>query len=455
MMGTSRNRAQRLSAIEASFLALERPGLPMHVAAVVMLDAAPGRGGRLTVDALQRLVGSRLSRLPRFRQRARFVPFGLARPEWVPAPHLDLTQHVFHHQLPARADRHDLFDLCGQIQEELLPRDRPLWQMHLIDGLPSRRQALVVKTHHAITDGIGGIELAEVLLEPSQSGQRKPRRQPLVARFASATRAPTSWLEALRGVAFTAASGPIALASPFNGRVGAQRVFATATLSMAQVRRVKEHLGVSVDDVLLAAVAIGIRSYFRRHRLSAPRAMRAMVPASTRPTSTKPWRGNHVTSIFIDLPLDTPHLPACARRIAISKAVLKTLHAGAGMAMLIEAAGWLPAPVHDTVVRIAGALPFANLVLSDVPGVPESRFLLGHQVLASYPMIPLPGRVGVSIAAISQGGTMGIGVTADPTFLSDPAHLGKAIEQALSSFEATLPRTELKRIEPARTRRAA
>ena len=169
------NRAsQRLSALEASFLALERRGLPMHVAAVVMLDS--GAGPRLTVDALKRLVASRVSRLPRFRLRARFMPFGVARPEWVPYPHLDLNQHVFRHRLPARASRQDLFDLCGQIQEELLPRDRPLWQMHLIDGLPGRQQALVVKTHHAITDGIGGIELAEVLLEPAQSGRRPTRR---------------------------------------------------------------------------------------------------------------------------------------------------------------------------------------------------------------------------------------------------------------------------------------
>ena len=125
------------------------------------------------------------------------------------------------------------------------------------------------------------------------------------------------------------------------------------------------------------------------------------------------------------------------------------------MAMLIEAAGWLPAPLHDAVVRVAGALPFANLVLSDVPGVPEPRFLLGHQVLASYPMIPLSGRIGVSVAAISQGGTMGVGVTADPDLLADPARLARAIEQALASAVATLPSAEVSRIEPGRVRRAA
>jgi diacylglycerol O-acyltransferase len=451
-MGAPAASARRLNALEASFLAIEHPGLPMHVAAVAILEAGTRNGG-LTVESLQRLIAARLSRMPRFRQRVRFAPFGLARPEWVPVPRLDLTRHLYHHRLPARADQQDLFNLCGEIQEALLPRDLPLWQMHLIDGLPGR-QALVVKTHHAITDGVGGVELAEAILEPLP-GQRKSGRTSRVTHFASATNTPSSWLEALLGVAFTAASGPIALSSPFNGRVGPQRVFGTATLSMDQVKQVKAHLGVSVDDVLLASVAIGLRRYFRAHRLHAPRAMRAMVPASTRPTSTKKISGNHVTSIFIDLPLDTPDLAACSRRIAISKAVLKTVHAGAGMSMLIEGAGWLPSPLHDALVRMAAALPFANLVLSDVPGAPEPRFLLGHRVLATYPMIPLPARVGVSIAAISQGGTMGVGVVADPAFVPDPAHLGKLIEEALVSYQATLPRPEVVRPQPPHVVRAA
>jgi diacylglycerol O-acyltransferase / wax synthase len=449
-MGAPAAGAKRLSALEASFLAIEHPGLPMHVAAVAILEAGARNG--LTVDSLQRLIAARLSRMPRFRQRVRFAPFSLARPEWVPVPRLDLTRHLYHHRLPARADQQDLFNLCGEIQESLLPRDLPLWQMHLIDGLPGR-QALVVKTHHAITDGVGGVELAEAILEPLP-GQPKSRRAPRVTHFASATNSPSSWLEALLGVAFTAASGPIALASPFNGRVGPQRVFGTATLSMDQVKQVKAYLGVSVDDVLLASVAIGLRRYFRAHRLRAPRAMRTMVPASTRPTSTQ-MSGNHVTSIFIDLPLDTPDLAACCRRIAISKAVLKTVHAGAGMSMLIEGAGWLPSPLHDALVRLVNALPFANLVLSDVPGVPEPRFLLGHRVLATYPMIPLPARVGVSIAAISQGGRMGVGVVADPAFVPDPAHLGRLIEEALVSYQATLPGPEVVRPQPAHVVRAA
>jgi diacylglycerol O-acyltransferase / wax synthase len=444
---------ERLTSLEASFLALERPGLPMHVGAVVLLEAAAGRRP-LTLDDVRTLMASRLTRLPRFRERVRFAPFGLRRPEWIPVARPDLSRHVFEHHLRAPGGRSQLLDLCARIQQKTLPRDLPLWQLHLVDGLEDGRQALIVKTHHAITDGVGAMELADVILERGKPGEHAAYKKLPVVHFACDDPNPSAWLEALVGVAFTAASGPIALASPFNAPVGQQRAFAMATLSMDGIRQVKRDVGVSVDDVLLATVARGLQRYFRRGGLAAPRAMRAMVPASTRLPSRKAQGGNHVTTVFIDLPLDARDLAACARRIAISKAMLKTVHAGLGMSLLIEAAGRLPTPLHNALVRLAGNLPVANLVLSDVPGPLEPRFFLGRRVVASYPMLPLPGAVGVSIAAISMGGAMGIGITCDPNLLPNPARLARAIEQELGAFVATLPRSE-PRIEPVRVIRAA
>jgi WS/DGAT/MGAT family acyltransferase len=290
------------------------------------------------------------------------------------------------------------------------------------------------------------MEFADVILELGAPGPRLASTKLPAVKFAAEDPSPSAWLEALVGVAFTAAGGPIALASPFNAPVGPRRAFAMATLSMDKIRQVKREVGVSVDDVFLATVARGLQRYFRRGGLAAPRAMRAMVPASTRPPSRKAHGGNHVTTVFIDLPLDTRDLPACARRIAISKAMLKTVHAGLGMSLLIEAAGRLPAPLHNAVVRVAGNLPVANVLLSDVPGPIEPRFFLGRRVLACYPMLPLPGTIGVSVAAISMGGSMGIGITCDPSLLPNPDRLARAIECALDAFIATIPRIERARV---------
>lgn len=432
---------QRLTALEASFLALERPGLPMHVAAVVLLGAAAGQRP-LTLDDVRTLIVSRLSRLPRFRERVRFAPLGLTRPEWIRVARPDLSRHIFEHHLRAPGQRSQLLELCARIQQKPLPRDLPLWQLHLIDGIEDGRQALVVKTHHAIADGVGAMELADRILEQGKPGQHAARKNLPAVHFACEEPNPSAWLEALAGVAFTAAGGPIALASPFNAPVGRRRAFAMATLSMDTIRQVKRDVGVSVDDVLLATVARGLQRYFRRGGLAAPRAMRAMVPASTRLPSRKAQGGNHVTTVFIDLPLDARDLPACARRIAITKAMLKTVHSSLGMSLLIEAAGRLPTPLHNALVRLAGNLPVANLVLSDVPGPLEPRFFLGRRVLACYPMLPLPGAVGVSIAAISMGGEMGIGITCDPKLLPDPERLARAIEHELDAFVAPVPRSE-------------
>jgi WS/DGAT/MGAT family acyltransferase len=441
---------ERLTGLEASFLALERTGLPMHVAAVVVFDAS-GDEGPLTVDHLRRQVVSRLSRLPRLRRRVHFGSLGLARPEWSEVSRVDIVRHVYQHRLRAPGRQSQLANLCGLIHEGLLPRDRPLWQMHLIDGLEGHRQALVVKTHHAITDGIGGMELAQSLLDRRRFRRHPTHKKVPGHRMAGATASPHGWLQAITGVAFTAASGPFALASPFNSRVSSGRAFAMATLSMDQVRRAKQYLGVSVDDILLAAVAGGLEHYFRRTGRVVPPAMRAMLPASTRPASSKPQPGNHVTAVFIDLPLDSSDLGARARRIAISKDMLRTAHAGLGMSMLIELAGRLPAPLHQAAVRLIGGLPVANLVVSDVPGPEEPQFLLGHRIVACYPMLPLSSTIGLSIAAIRMGGTMGVGVTADPDLLPDPARLASMIEWSVNSLAPVLSETTA----PGRARRAA
>jgi diacylglycerol O-acyltransferase len=428
---------EQLTALEASFLALERQGLPMHLAGVVLFDASNDAGGQLTLGDIRGLVAPRLSRLPKFEQRVSAGPLGIGRPSWVMVEEFDLDAHLFEHRLPAPGRSSQLGDLCGRIHAELLPRDEPLWQIHLIHGLANSRQALVVKCHHAIADGIAAIHVADVLFGRGRPHRKwatgglpalhfAPRGGPSVIRLA----------QALLGVAFTVAGGPIALHGPFNGKVGPNRAFAMATVPIDLIRAMKRRLGGSVDDVLLAVVAAGLnRQLVREGYPDPPDALRAMLPVSTRLSVDGSKLGNQVSAIFVDLPLDTSDLPTLVRRIALSKANLRTSHAAAGMSMLIEIAGRLPRPLHEAVVRFASALPTANLVLSDVPGPDEPLMLLGRRILACYPMIPLPPAVGLSVAAVSIGGQMGIGIVADPDLVPNPRRLATEIEAAVRAFE--------------------
>jgi diacylglycerol O-acyltransferase len=420
-----------LTALESSFLSIERPGLPMHVAGVVVFDAA---GGLVTAREVRRLIKARLGRLPRFRQRVASRWLGLARPEWVDVGDLDVDTHLLHHRLRSPGGPAQLNELCGRIHEELLPRDRPLWQVHLVDGLSGGRQALIVKTHHAITDGIAGIQIAEVLFDRAGGRRWTGGGLPLLHFSSPAGASVFGIAQGLLGLAFTVAGGPIASPTLLNRAVGAHRGFAHTTVSMGVIRDLKRRLGGSVDDVLLALVAAGMaRDLARIGGANVPHALRAMLPVSTRPTTERAHVGNKVSAVFIDLPLDTTDLAVLVRRIAASKSVLRGAHAAAGMSMLIEAAGRLPHPLHRLAARVASALPVANLVVSDVPGPDAPLFFLGRPILACYPMIPLAASVGLSVAAISLGGQMGIGIVADPHVMPRPQRLAQEIQAVVRS----------------------
>lgn len=230
---------ERLSTLAASFVALERRGLPMHVAALVILKPT-GSSGPLTADELNVFVANRLRRLPMLRKRLTSDPFGLGRAEWSAAAPIDLSGHVYRHRLSSPGSPRQLLELCGLIHEGLLPRDRPLWQIHMIDGLQGGRQALVVKVHHALTDGIGGMHLAQALLDR----RRHPRSAAAVRPRHRGRRMPEpGLLDGLEGLAHTVLDGPLAPAGPFNGWVGARRSLGVATLSMDEIRRSRPVLG--------------------------------------------------------------------------------------------------------------------------------------------------------------------------------------------------------------------
>ena len=429
-----------LTVLESSFLAMEGPELPLHVAALLILGATEP----ITMPELRRLVAARLPRLPKFRQRVKSSPLSLGRPQWTRMRRLNLDSHLFQHRLAPPGRRSQLFALCALIHEKPLARSRPLWEMHLIQGLEGGEQALLIKAHHAVTDGIAGVGLAQVLFDREPAIKRHVELPQ--TRFVDCARSsPQGILKGLVGLALTAARGPIVTSGPFNGAVRAHRAFVVATLRMDAMLRAKRQIGGSVDDVLLALVAAGLNQYLGELRYpETPRALRAMVPVSTRPASRSATFGNHVTAIFVDLPTDSADVPRLVRQIAASKAILRTEHAAEGASMAIGAVGMLPNPVHEAVLRLVSRVPFAHLILSDVRGLDEPLFLLGRRIAACYPMMPLARAVGLSIAAVSMDEQMGVGISSDPGLVPEPQRLARAIEWALDRYERSYGLGELR-----------
>ena len=409
--------------LDLSFLLMERPGLPMHYSGLSILDTAGRAAGPLTDSELRGLILRRLKRLPRLRRRVDFPLLPFAQPAWVDAA-VDARAHIWHHQLVS-GEPSELLSLAAELHQRPLDRARPLWELHLIDGLAGGRQALLMKVHHSIADGLGGVEIAEALFD------RQPRLQ------AAATREPgrsPGWLTVLQaaaGVMELTVRDLVAPAGFFNVRNGPRRALALATFPAHRLAAAKRALGATVDDALLTLVAAAMTQYFDG---DAPEALRVMVPISTRGGGH--GVDNRVTAMFLQLPLGLEPA-ATAARIAARKNALRRVHEGLGLSSLVELTGHFARPVQQVLLNLATTHPVTGLVVSDIPGPPRPYRLLGATVECMFPLMPLAPQSALSIAALTVGGVTGLAVTSDADRVPDPGRIAAGIESAL---EALAPR---------------
>ncbi|HSR23678.1 MAG TPA: wax ester/triacylglycerol synthase family O-acyltransferase [Candidatus Eisenbacteria bacterium] len=422
-----------LRAFDSWFVLLERPGLPMHVGGLAVLDSAARTRGPIRLVELRRRLRGRLRDLPRLRSRIGQAPLGLRRPLWLPDDNFDVGRHLEHWTLPPGSGQRELLELAGQLHGRLLPRDRPLWRVALIEGLSGGRQALLTTTHHAITDGIAGVEVTRAIFD-HPDGEAAPTAATGDG-FFGAGAGPgglTRALQAVAGAARYVAGGPVAAPGPFNGGVGPRRALATADLRLDDAVAVKRRLGGSVDDVVLASVALGLGAHMERAgwRTEGMR-LRALVPVSTLGGGS--GLGNHVTATFLDLPVDLDPV-RCLHEIAAAKTVHRAWHEPLGLSVALEAAGLAPAALAAPVTWLVSCLPVAHLIVSDVPGPPEPLSLLGAPMVGAYPLMPLTPAIGLSIAVVTIGGAMGVGITTDPELVPGGDELAGEIGRAFAAL---------------------
>src|SRR5437588_215032 len=326
---------ERLNALDASFLYLEEPHLHMHVGGLAVFDPTDAPQGPLTFERLRALAESRINRVPRWRQRVAFPPFNSGRPVWVDDPNLDLGDHLRHVAVAPPGGPRQLADLIGELHSQQLDRKKPLWEMNLIDGLQDGYQAILTKTHHAMLDGVGGMDLAMMLFdtepEPPETEPEEPRspepwpspielvrdalvdrvREPLDAirrTVLSAIRSPGDLLkrgtEIARGAVELIERG-LAPPSPLNTPVERTRRFAMTEIPLEEARAVGHALDGKVNDVFLTLVAGALgRVFEERGEPTEGRNVRALMPASTRGEDQHGGTlGNKLTTLFIDLPI--------------------------------------------------------------------------------------------------------------------------------------------------------
>lgn len=447
--------ADRLSAMDASFLYTEGATTPMHVGSVVLFSESPGA---MDHERLVRLIRDRIAFLPRYRQRIREVPGNLGAPVWVDDSTFDVSFHVRRSALPAPGTIDQLYELVARIFSRPLDRRRPLWEVYLVEGIEGRRFALLTKTHQAMVNGLTAVDIAEVILDESQEPSAvpvstwqpspEPGNAELVAgAIGDSITHPRALLSrigsGLSGVARSVSDVAATVAEatrgselvPLSVDVGAQRRFDTVDLRLEEFKTVRRTTGGSITDVALAVVTGALRSWLfsRGISVAADTVIRTVVPVSV---AADDPRASKVSAVLLDLPVGEPDPVIRVQRISYDMARHGAESHVIGARSLVELMGFAPPTMHALGARVGASLSKRayHLVVTNVPGPQTPRFAGGARMLAAYPVLPLGPRQPLSIGITSYDGGVFLGLTADRDAVPDLDVLVQAVRDALSEL---------------------
>jgi len=453
----------RLTALDSTFLHLEDHSTAhMHVASVMVFE-----GQAPTPQELIDHVLSRLHLVPRYRQRLAFVPLGQGRPVWADDPHFNPAYHIRHTALPKPADDAALKRLAGRLFSQRLDRSKPLWEIWLVQSMSGGRFALIAKTHHALVDGISGVDITTVLFDtarepaptaPSPTWSAKPlpgqakllgeallERSTVPAEMLRGGRAllrgPRKALSQLKSgltnVGATTLTGITAPAppSPFNVDIGPHRRYTFLDADLANFKAIKDSLGGTLNDVVLASVSLALGRWLRRHDTDTEGlVLKAMVPVSVRTTAQRGALGNQVAAMWAPLPVGVENPAECLHKIAAAMEDLKKSGQAVGAQVLTNLAGFAPPTILSQAARLQARQPFFNLVVTNVPGPQFPLYLLGRRLQVLYPVVPLAQRQALGIAVMSYDGHLGFGLLGDYDALPDLEAIAGDLKWAIASL---------------------
>ena len=427
----------------------------MHVGWAATFEP-PAGGVPPSFEALRDHIGRRLCRAPRYRQKLAPVPLGLNTPEWVDDPDFDLARHV--RRTPARR----LGDAIDTVMSEPLERDRPLWELWIADGLDDGGLAVVGKAHHCMVDGIAAVELAALLLDPSpDAAAPEPdnwRPQPIPGRLDRLRGAATDLVRdqlklvsfppralgtperiagtvrrtarAARAAAHSATPAPIA--EVFNESISRYRHLALVHRPLDDLLAIKRRFGTTLNDVVLAASAGGMRSFLEQ-RGEPPMRLKAMVPVNVR-NGNGNTLGNRISFIFVELPCDEPDPVRRLQDVRVATTALKEAGEPDGADALLELVGHAPSLVQRAVGRLVASPRAFNLVVSNIPGPREPLYMLGCELEQAYPVVPLADRHALSIGFTTIRDEACFGLYADRESLPDSDLIALDIEDSIDEL---------------------
>jgi len=474
----------RLGPRDLAFLTQETASAPRHNCSVEILE--PGEGA-FDYDTFLALVADRLSFAPRYRQRVRVVPGRLAAPVWVDDERFDLEYHVRRSALPRPGSLTQLRDLVSRIVSRPLDRSRPLWEIYFVEGLADGRVAVLSKTHQALVDGTHTVDLGQALYDakpsvPEADGDGwNPRTSSGPALVFGAVRDVLTDATTLSATArhtggflVSRVGGALALTrslaqavtgrrperpSPLSGPLSQQRLVVAVETRLEDYRRIRDVHGGTVNDVILAVVAGGLRAWMmtRAESFSGLRRLPAVVPVSVIDDDLEATAmGTQIAPHFVELPVGEPSPVVRLHQVSYSFEKHQETSRTVAADRLAGITGFAPATFHAMGSRVAAAaVPRGyQLSVTNVPGPQSPRYAAGARLVATYPVHPLEPGHAVAIGVTSYDGRVFFGLTADRDLVPDAHVLGQCLEEALDELLDTatggrhqVPRGRRKRAE--------
>ena len=449
---------QRLSALDATFLDVEAETAPMHVGAALLFDAKPLtlEHGGLDIARLNKYTQAALDSIPRYRQRVEWVP-GLGHPVWVDDQRFNMQFHLRHTRLPMTGDLRSRKRLVGRLFSQHLDRSRPLWEFWVVEGVEGDRFALVVKVHHCMVDGVAGVQLLEALLQIMPNAQERepedwsPRQLPSridlmrseVKHRVDGLRELSHYMPRVRenfqGLRRLLTSGmKPAPKTIFTERdVSPYRRFEWISLRLDDVKAIKNALGGTINDVVVATTTGAVRKFLvrRGEDVDSIEGFRTMLPVNTRKMGGL-GVGNHVAMLLADLPISEPDpYKRLQNVVEITTRLKKESNQTGGAELIEDIADRTTKRIVSELYRAAMQLRTYNLVITNVPGPPVPLYLLGAQMEAIYPMVPLMQHQNLGIALFSYNNGLHWGFNADWESFPDVHEFVEDLETSFAEYQ--------------------
>ena len=457
------NPSDRLSSEDAVFLYLETKETPLHIGSVSIFE------GSIPFDRCADFIESRIPLIPRYRQRIVMPPFNVGHPTWEYDPDFDIRNHVHSVRLE-QATQADLEDFAGKIFAEMMDRTRPLWDMTVVDGLEGGRSALVSRVHHCLVDGVSGVGLLNVMLDPSLKPPKKSRKafhapplpgpatsmvdalasaySEMVERVLSAQTAALNIAQALvsdqafRGFDQLTRLVPELMMPverlPFNQPCLGPRKVAWTEIPIPEVGAIREACGGTLNDVVLTVVTLAVRRYSELHGTAVKgRLLRLMVPVNLRREENHAGLGNRVSMLPVSVPLDIRDPLRLLEAIRVRTDALKHARVADLIHLFVTWMGTTPVPLQALLGPLAALLPVPpfNMVCTNVPGPQFPLYVLGQKMLTYYPYVPIGNEMALGCAIQSYNHKLYLGLTADAVAAPDVARLRNFLDEAFAALK--------------------